>query len=180
MGFKTELAMTRQGFKHILRNITGIKEGQSTNYAILQASHRLEKGLCIRSPRVGWGFEKAEKLAELIKMEMTSSSPDQKAIEIGKAVLAAYIAAKEKTPSEVEKLNQLKAKVISVGLNLSEDAEHGGALLLHKEDVRQDGSVERLFLTRHSVRDFADTPVDQAKLERAVTLALRAPSACNR
>lgn len=117
---------------------------------------------------------------ELIKKEITSNAPDTKAIDIGNAVLAAYIAAKEKTPGEADKLNILKIKVASEGLKLTENAEHGGALLLHKEDVQQDESVERLFLTRHSVRDFADTPVDQLKLERAVTLALRAPSACNR
>lgn len=180
MGIKTNLAMTRQGFKHILRNVSGIKEGQATKYAILQASHRLEKGLCIRNPRAGWGFDKAEKLVDLIKKERSSTSPDWIAIDIGEAVLAAYIIAKEKNPGEADKLGHLKSKVASTGLEIVENSEYGGALLLHKEDVQQDESIERLFLTRHSVRDFAETPVDPAKLERAVTLALRAPSACNR
>lgn len=156
------------------------KKGRPIIFTILQASHRLEKGLCIRNPRVGWGFDKAEKLVDMVRKERSRQNPDQMAIEIGEAVLAAFIVAKENVPEESDKLSKLKAKVKSVGLKLSENAEMGGALLLHKEDVSQDKSVESLFLTRHSVRDFADTPVDQAKLERAVTLALRAPSACNR
>lgn len=180
MGFKTNLAMTCQGFKHIMRSVFSIKEGQSANYAILQASHRLEKGLCIRNPRAGWGFDKTEKLVELIKKEKASKAPDQMAVAIGEAVLAAYIDAKEKVPGEEEKLAQLKEKIASAGLKLEINPEHGGALLLHKEDVLQDDAVEKLFLTRHSVRDFADTPVDPSKLERAIDLALRAPSACNR
>ena len=180
MGLKTKLAMTRQGFKHILRSVSSIKEGQATNYAILQASHRLEKGLCIRNPRAGWGFDKAENLVELIKQERSTSHPDKMAIEIGEAVLAAYTNAKGKVPGEAEKLNHLKEKFASAGLNLVENSECGGALLLRKEDVLQDESVEQLFLSRHSVRDFAGTPIDEAKLERAVTLALRSPSACNR
>lgn len=180
MGIKTNLAMTRQGFKHILRSVSSIKDGQSTNYAILQASHRLEKGLCICDPRAGWGFDKANNLVALIKKERSQSKPDYTAIDIGETVLSAYIAAKGKIPGESDKLNQLKDYVESVGLRLSYDGKHGGTLLLHREDVMQDKSVDNLFLTRHSVRDFADTTVDQEKLEKAITLALRAPSACNR
>lgn len=180
MSLKTNLAMTRQGFKHIIRSVSGIKEGQTTNFAILQTSHRLEKGLCIRNPRAGWGFDKADQLVDLIRRERLRQNPDVMAIDVGETVLAAYIAAKEKVPGESDKLNHLKDKVEAAGLKLSENVEHGGALFLQKEDVLQDESVESLFLTRHSVRDFSDTPVDQAKLERAVTLALRAPSACNR
>ena len=59
---KKGIAMTRQGIRHILRNISAIQSGQATRYAILQYSHRLEKGLCIRNPRAGWGFDKAETL----------------------------------------------------------------------------------------------------------------------
>lgn len=180
MGIKTNLAMTRQGFKHIRRNISKISQGQATNYAIFQTSHRLEKGLCIRNPKPGWGFDKAEKLVDLIVEEGSKSNPDKLAVEIGKAVLEAYINAKEKVSGEADKLNNLKSKVIFAGLTFAENSEQGGILYLLKEDVLLDESMERLFLTRHSVRDFANTPVDIYKFEKAVTLALRAPSACNR
>ena len=40
--------------------------------------------------------------------------------------------------------------------------------------------IEKLFSTRHSIRDFSDKPVSREILLQAVQLALRAPSACNR
>ena len=182
MGLKTYLAMTRQGFKHILHNIFVSKEGQTTNYAILQTAHRLEKGLCVRDPRAGWGFDKASKLVDLIVKETKSTNPpfDNMAVAIGEAVLASYVKEKEKMPGEAGELSQLKSRISSMGIKLTEREEQGGAVLLHKEDVFQDKSVEHLFFSRHSIRDFDDTPVSLERLERAVTLALRAPSACNR
>ena len=172
--------MIYQGVKHVIRNVFCIKDGQMTNYAILQTSHRLEKGLCIRNPRPGWGFDKAEKLVALIIKEKKSCTPDKTSIDIGMAVIASYIVEKEKQPSEMVKLNKLKELIISADLNLPKKNDFGGTFLLRKEDVLQDESVEKLFISRHSVRDFADTPVDLTKLSRAITLALRAPSACNR
>lgn len=180
MGLYGLIRMIGQGIHHIFYNTQILKNGQKNNYAILQTSHRLEKGLCIRNPRAGWGFDKAENLIALIEKEKASSSSDRLAIEIGEAVLAAYVSAKEKEPDESNKLNNLKVKLASAGMELAVNEEYGGALLLKKEDILQDQSVEKLFFTRHSVRDFADTAVDLKKLERAVTLALRAPSACNR
>lgn len=172
--------MIRHGINHIIKNTFSIKDGQANQYAILQTAHRLEKGLCIRDPRAGWGYDKAEKLVELLAKECKISDNDRKAVEIGKAVLAAYIEAKNEIPDEADRLSKLKAAIVSAGLNADADAAYGGTLLLHKEDVLQDASVERLFFTRHSIRDFADSQVDPQKLERAITLALRAPSACNR
>nr|AHF24537.1 nitroreductase [uncultured bacterium Contig248] len=179
---KQQMAMRRYGIKHIFNNVNVIKGGQQTNYAILQLAHRLEKGLCIRDPRAGWGFDKANKLVDQILKEKDRKDPDAMALSVGTSVIAAYISAKEesKDPKDVSELQKLKEKAGGAGLEQG-SGECGGSLLLHKEDMLQDEkAVERLFLTRHSVRDFDDTPVDREKLERAVALALRAPSACNR
>ena len=138
----------------------------------------MEKGLCIRDTKAGWGVDKAEKLADLIAAEKQRPDADEMAIRIGEAVLAAYCSEKA-AKGEDARIQTVRAKIAENGLQ-SEHPECGGRLLLRKEEMLQDENVERLFLTRHSVRDFSDTPVDPAKLERAVTLALRAPSACNR
>lgn len=180
MGFKPNIAMTLQGFKFILRSISTIKNGQSKNYSILQVAHRLEKGLCIRNARSGWGYDKAELLVDLIANEKVKENPDTLALEIGEAVIAAYVDSKRNCPNESEKLNHLLGKIASAKIDTMIKSSYGGSVLLNRSDMFQDESVERLFNTRHSVRDFSDTPVDPAKLERAVDLALRAPSACNR
>ena len=178
MKLKHIISMICKGFLHILKNVSVIKNGQKTNYAILQTAHRLEKGLCIRNPRNGWGYDKADQLVSLLELEMAKVKPDNMAVEIGKAVLEAYVANKEMLRDDNSKLNTLKSKINVVCRDVK--SNFGGSLHLHKEDVLQEPNVEQLFFTRHSVRDFADTPVDSKKLEKAVALAMCAPSACNR
>jgi nitroreductase len=41
-------------------------------------------------------------------------------------------------------------------------------------------SPERFFETRHSIRNFSDAVVDDTLLDRAVAMAIRSPSVCNR
>ena len=57
----------------------------------------------------------------------------------------------------------------------------GGVLTISKKDISFDhGEVERIFRTRHSVRQFKKDPVPEILIEKAVSLAQTAPSACNR
>lgn len=181
MSIKSKLAMTWFGFRQVTNNIGAMQDGQDTNYAILQTAHRLEKGLCIRDPRAGWGFEKAGQLVDLIAKEKRKDEPDQLAVLIGESVLSAYVDAKRKTgcKEDADGLAALEEKIAGSGIGSGQETA-GGALLLSKKDMCDISTVEDLFVTRHSVRDFADTPVDREKLEKAVRLALRAPSACNR
>ena len=181
MGIRNNIIMTFQGFRHINKNVSAIRGGQQTDYDILQTSHRLEKGLCIREPRKAWGYDKAARLVDLIGKESKKEHPDEMAVQIGKAVLNAYIASKETAEPEEEKLAALKKKISAANTLQGCVARLGGTLTLKKEDLQQDAAaVSHLFNSRHSIRDYDDTPVDPAKLESAVELALRAPSACNR
>lgn len=181
MGIKSQIKMLSAGFSHILHGANTIKNGQTTNYAILQTSHRLEKGMCIRNPRSGWGYDKAENLAELIHTEENKRASDIEAVNIGKAVLAAYVEHKEVQNDFPERLAALKGKIKSYSLEPVKDSVYGGTLHIHRKDLELDDvAVEKLFYTRHSVRDFEDSEVDQSKIIKAVEYALRAPSACNR
>lgn len=180
MGFKTQIKMIGAGFAHIIHGANVIKNGQTTNYAILQTSHRLEKGMCIRNPRSGWGYDKASALADLIHEEEKKSKPDREAVNVGKAVLAAYVDHKQDQNDSVENLEAIKSKIESYGLSPI-DKKMGGTLHIQRETLEMDSmAVEKLFFSRHSVRDFDDTEVDYNKIVRAVEYALRAPSACNR
>lgn len=181
MGFKSQIKMIGAGFSHILHGASTIKNGQATNYAILQTSHRLEKGMCIRNPRSGWGFDKALSLAELIHTEEQKRNSDNEAVNIGKAVLAAYIEHKEAQNDSPERLASLKEKIESYSLSPIKDNAFGGTQHILRNDLILDtGAVEKLFYSRHSVRDFDDSEVEQNKIIKAVEYALRAPSACNR
>ena len=180
MGIKNRAAMMYHGFTYIIRNIRAISSGQAYNYSILQFSHRLEKGLCIRNPRSGWGYDKADKLIDFIMSEKKQKTPDYMAIHTGEAVLAAFIEEKKNYPEEKDKVQSLEKRISEENLNINLSNNYGGTLNLTKEDVLSDDSFEQLFLSRHSIRDFDETPIDICRLERAIFLALHAPSACNR
>lgn len=171
------------GMKFIKKNMSVISGGQAGRFALIQQAHKLEKGLSIRDPKKLWGYENAKKLVDYIADEAAKTDPDLLALNIGKAVIQAYLAQKGglEDESEREKTDQLKTYVsVKLG-DFAADSAYGGTLALKREDVLVDEqAVCSLFTTRHSVRDFADTPVERDKLEKAVNLALRAPSACNR
>ena len=181
MGLKTQIKMIGVGFSHILHGANLTKNGQTTNYAILQTSHRLEKGMCIRNPRAGWGYDKAMRLVDLIHSEEQNPNPDTEAVDIGKAVLAAYVEHKKAQNDSVEKLDTLNAKIKTFNMAESVKRDFGGTNHIFRDQLTIDKeAVEKLFFTRHSVRDFDDSEIDPAKIIKAVEYALRAPSACNR
>lgn len=175
--------MYLKGFDRLRINMSVLKNGQVNNYAILQTAHRLEKGLCMRNPRGLWGFDKAELLIDLLAAECSLEKPDIQTVKIGASVLSAYITSKVSTNNkeEIARANMIHKKAEQKDILKYAEIEYGGAITLNQSDILLDSEYsERLFLTRHSVRDFAETPVDMKKLERAVGLALQAPSACNR
>ncbi len=172
-------------FGVFLGDFSQCARGQTNRDAIVQTAHRLEKGLTIREPRRLWGWDKAEWLAKMLVGEMRQPAPDRFALETGGSVLKAYLEAKAQTGDREEQANALalRDKNPEIQSLLASTSARGGAFKLRKEDVTvPDGSewIEKLFYSRHSVRDFSEVPVPREVLEQAVHLALSAPSACNR
>lgn len=182
MRIKSSLGALYRGIFRVCKNIKILSKGQSENYAILQTAHRLEKGLCVSKPRKLWGFEKAEILLTLILKEKQKNNSDLDAINIGMGALAAYIMYKSllNDQEEIDKLSALKDKINKCGLSFPDGITNfGGVRHLSRLDFPSEG-YDKLFLSRHSIRDFDDSPVSINIIIDAVELALRAPSACNR
>lgn len=120
------------------------------DYLILRQAHTLEKGMSLRSPREGFGKEKALRLeADLKKYEeLFGPAPDYP-----RSVLADYYADHSKGTVELR----------------AEDVNAAAA-----------GNFESLLRSRHSVRYFTNQEVDDALLVKALELAALSPSACNR
>jgi len=180
---KRKIKMCVFSTKAVLRNANILTDGQTISAGILQLSHRLEKGLAIRSPRRLWGWDKAKDLAVLISRG--DPEKDRFAIETGKGVLGAYIAAKEATgdSEELEFVSQLKALMSEKNVSAEQNGA-GGTLMLSAENIllskEERACVEKLFATRHSVRDYSEESVSREELLQAIELANRCPSACNR
>lgn len=100
-------------FKHyIYKIVIGIKmffvekfvicRGQSNAYAILQTSHRIEKGIINSKPKEGWGKEKAVKLVDMISKEIDVKG-DAFTIDTGIGVLKSYLMQKRNSGVEEDK-----------------------------------------------------------------------------
>lgn len=185
------------GVKHILYKLFGAVgtlctdlhislKRQRNSYAIIQTAHRIEKGLTIQNPRKLWGGNKVENLVNLIATEIEKDNPDMFAIETGASVLRAYKDAKSCSgeKEEVQRAQAFLSKNSKVEEFVNNCTVHGGALHIHYPDITfgEDGYelVYKLFSTRHSVRDFDNREISEQTLNKAISLALLSPSACNR
>lgn len=150
-------------------------KGQHPKYEILQTAHRIEKGLLNENPKPLWGWEKAERIASLLK-----ENDDEFSNRTGKGVLKAYIEVKKNSDNTKER--ERACKFLAEHPEIGKEDTLGGTLLLKRSDItiKEKDAIEYLFNTRHSCRDYEDKFVDKKDINAAISLALKCPSACNR
>ena len=143
---------------------------------ILLLNHQLEKAQTYANPKKGYGQEKLHDLLSLLEDYVARFGADTLcAISVG--VLRSHFAnpAAYKDDTCRERLERLAAKMASIA-----PPEPGGILLYdglsesHKTDFRG------ILSGRRSCRQFASGKLDRTAVREAVSLAMRAPSACNR
>lgn len=158
-----------------MRCLRLISKGQLPKYEILQLSHRLEKGLLVEEPKPFWGWEKAYRIATLLKQ-----NDDEFSNRTGRGVLKAYIEAKKKSDNSTEREKAFSFE--SQNPEISTESTMGGVISLCKDDIaiNEKDVVEKFFNTRHSCREFQDKIVSKEDVIAAVALAMKCPSACNR
>lgn len=149
-------------------------EGQKEQYELLQVAHRLEKGLLIENPRPLWGWEKAKRLAYLI-----NQVDDVFFKETGFSVMNAYLDSKERSNF---KKDRDKCAIFKKENPIEHICDYGGAIIYRHEGFKEEEVllIEKLFKTRHSIRSFTNENVPESSLIKAIDIALRCPSACNR
>lgn len=145
--------------------------------------HRLEKGLSVPEPRLGFGKDVLDRLLRNTPAYIARYGHDE-ITNIVRNVLAAYAAHNAAGDAPVERVETYIAAYDAA----RHGAAHarGGTLALSAADIHARAGVsdsrdpEAFFMARHSVRQFADRLVDQALLESAARIAGKAPSVCNR
>ncbi len=149
------------------------------NYKIAKAYHSIEKSLSFFNRKQGSGWESVEKLVSLLENikddeilgfhEKVSLSVLQKFLEIEQNFEEKHIPCRNKA---IELIDKFK----------SEENQKGG-FRIYGTDALNQGILEdpeNFFLTRSSVRDFSDKEVDNNDICRAINLAKKTPSVCNR
>ena len=148
---------------------------------IVRNVHSIEKGLSIKDPRLGFGVKKINEMFSLVDRYLEISR-DFEALYFVVDAVKEYVAYHEKAGFENQDINEIKQKNEALERKIgAHEGKYGGTLMLDKKDFEIDASsVEKLLTSRHSIREFSGEPVPEELLIRAIELAQRVPSACNR
>ena len=184
--FKCTLSLVKQSLinsRYIIKVRTG-KEFKlnRSKYEILRHVHQLEKGMSINEPKVGFGVEKANQLLKLVKsVEEYSHLEDVRCIrDIGLSALESYIKLYSLKGWDTSRITTLIVEFGDLYPNLNSDL--AGTIEIKKRiyDDNVFSSLVEIADGRHSIRDFNSDPVDVELILKAIKVAQRAPSACNR
>lgn len=144
---------------------------------LLAKAHSIEKGLSMPVVRSFFGQEALKELcARMDQYEAAGLDRNGTAYVKGQHAIAAYLAHHEGQLLP-ESLDFIRPRAAGMAT-----PEHGGVLEVRSDRIKREaaGDFASLVYSRHSIRDFASSPVDPEVIDRAVALAQRSPSVCNR
>ena len=151
---------------------------------IVRYVHSLEKGLSIDSPRPGFGYEKIVTLNAWAREYLKFKGVDKTCIYMFADALKSYCEYHDSIGFTSEKYSEIKALADEFGRIKADDNVNGvfgGVQTVNKKDsIFDDAEIERLFKTRHSIRQFEKGGSCEGLIHKAIELAQCAPSACNR
>lgn len=151
-------------------------------YTLLRENHVIEKGMSMRNPRKGFGQQKVEALlGRLDKYYNLYGKIDKEFLRYPLSTVKSYIKYTEDNGTPIPEIGNLY-KALEQKVNLGEIETHAGIAETTKEDIQKacDSGFESLLYSRHSLRYFSKEPVSREIITKALELAQRTPSACNR
>ena len=141
--------------------------------------HSIEKGMSIGRLKDGFGNKKACDIVDDLRGYVLIGGERQFVVE-SCSVLQQYVKFKEEIGQDA---NDVKAKLEGLMTDCNiKPLEQGGIYRLHYEDIQKkaNGNLEEVMASRYAVRDFGSTPIDMGMLRKALQMAEKSPSACNR
>ena len=136
----------------------------------------------MKSPRRGWGQQKVNNLLNRLgKYYLLYSKEDNNFLSYPLATVKSYIEMTEGGGIAIQEIKQKFQKLNNLSQIGNVDV-HAGVYEETKQNVlsRCNRDFESLLYSRHSIRYFTDKIPDIDLIRRALELAQRTPSACNR
>lgn len=183
---RKKLAQIRIALREIKRDFhsTGDAEFAKSRLEadIIRNVHSIEKGLCLENPRKGFGIAKISKLFELSEAYLSLKPADLDCLYFIVDGVSAYLDFHSQIGFENDDIKKIRESNETLKKKLPERNEvYGGISTISVSDMDFDmAEIEKLFNTRHSVREFSGESVDDETIQKAIRLAQRCPSACNR
>lgn len=145
-------------------------------YKVAKIYHALEKSLSFRerNPRAGWRI--ARQLVHVFNRCRLDGAQASYQEKVAVNVLSEFCEAAEPPQDCSDSIKGFLSRYKDIAIR------EGGAINTSAAALQVGvlSDPELFFLSRHSVRDFALKPVDRELVVRALTLAMKTPSTCNR
>ncbi len=151
---------------------------------ILMLTHALEKSFSLPDRRAVFGLSKANDLTGKLKRYVEKFGYEE-CLEVPLSLMEYYIKDQKIHNSDSEEFNQLESNFVVLKSLCPADAfrkEYAGTRTIKGEDAVKSGkgNFEEMVSNRYSVRDFNGTKVDKEVIRKALEMARKSPSACNR
>lgn len=150
------------------------------NYYLVRVYHALEKSMSFSNRRPGAGWKNADTLIDLLEVSKKYDHGFHDALAI--KVLKEFSEIESGSSPQKSRDLQDRLKKIEGHYSLASDDSNPGVANLGREAL-EEGMLthpESFFFSRYSVREFSCQKVEHEKIERAVALAMKSPSVCNR
>ena len=161
----------------LLSSSTFVQNKKTLLASLFIISHVLEKGITMPERRLGFGYDRVRDIIKRCNLIIKRWGVDYVEVQAALLDLKQYLnihnEANFELPTDIRKGIEKLVKKITI--------DDDNCFAITKEEYFKPTSDFFEFAnSRHSVRWFADTPVDEDKLLSAIKLAQTSPSACNR
>ena len=155
---------------------------EKMQYTLLRENHTIEKGLSLKNPRKGFGQLKVLKLLKrLNKYSDIYGKTDKEFLIYPLGTIKHYINYTKSMEVEIPIIER-EYKILIEKSGFVDVKEQGGIIQISKDEILKkcNNNFESLLTSRHSIRYFSKETVAKETIEKALKLAQKTPSACNR
>lgn len=167
----------------VLSDTEGVRTRENLKALMTMEYHRIEKGLSLRETRTAFGRDTIRRLISGIRAYQKLYGVSDEIVQISVNTLLAYYDYNLECGYEDREL----CETITDLKNLYAARETtcnkmGGVRKVTRNDIwlHAKKDLSDFFASRHSIRDFTTEEVDMELIERAVEMAQKSPSVCNR
>lgn len=165
---------------HRFRNLKKANKSQLEG-KLLFHSHAVEKGLSHDDLRLGFGIKALNELSKTMQIYIEKGFDQNSEIfENSLSTIKAYIKLHAEKDYDISYIDDIFGDIAQLARKSRN--ESGGAFIVEGSDKEGNDTVDfkTLFTNRHSIRTYADTPVDMDKILNAIRMTTKTPSVCNR
>lgn len=155
---------------------------EKMQYTLLRENHTIEKGLSLKNPKRGFGQQKVLNLLNRLNKYLCKYGETDKAfLYYPLGTIKHYIAYTKANGTEIPIIEERYTSLVNKS-GLIDIKEQGGVSQITKDEILKycNTDFKSLLISRHSIRYFSNEDVAREKIEEALRLAQRTPSACNR